>query len=212
MPILKQHPHYLGHLISGKGIQSLPDRILTITNIAVPKNIDELHHFLGLTGYYRKFIRLFADKMKPLSKPLWTDTKFQLPTQWQPILQYPNINKPYTLFTNTINCFFCICIQAVKSPDDLRPRAYTSVSFSNMQQRWCATEKETFMVYQSVLKWILCCINLYSPFCPAARKYPSLVIGPWNYEVTFIHIKGSKNILADAIFRLNTLDKYTEIH
>ena len=72
--VYKQHLQYLGHLISEKGIQSLPDKILTITNLTDPKNIDGLHHFLGLASYYRKFVPLFADITKPLNKLLWKDT------------------------------------------------------------------------------------------------------------------------------------------
>ena len=53
MSIFKQHLHYLGHLTSERGIKPLADKIRTMTNLAIPKNIDELHHFLGLTGYYR---------------------------------------------------------------------------------------------------------------------------------------------------------------
>ena len=70
----KQHLHYLGHLISEHGIQPLLDKIMAITNLAEPKNIDELH-FLGINGYYRGFILLFAD-IKTLNKVFRKDTKF----------------------------------------------------------------------------------------------------------------------------------------
>ena len=57
-------------------IQPLLDKIMTITNLPEPKNIDELHHVLGLTGYDIRFIPLFADITKPLNKPLRKDTIF----------------------------------------------------------------------------------------------------------------------------------------
>ena len=92
------------------GINPLLDKILTITKLAVPKNINELCHFLGLMGYYRKFVLLFADILEPLNKLLQKESKFQWSTQCQtafdhlknalskkPILKYPNINKPFTL-------------------------------------------------------------------------------------------------------------------
>ena len=47
-----------------------------------------------------------------------------------------------------------ILTQAVNDPSDLRPIAYSSGSFSNMQQRLSATEIEAFAVYQSILKFI----------------------------------------------------------
>ena len=45
--------------------------------------------------------------------------------------------------------------QAVDSLDYLRPVAFTSGSFSEMQQRWSATEKEAYALYQSILKFDL---------------------------------------------------------
>ena len=47
-------------------IKPLPDTCIAIKNLSEPENIDELHHFLGLSGYYRKFIPVFADITKPL--------------------------------------------------------------------------------------------------------------------------------------------------
>ena len=82
MPVLKQNLHHLGHLISEQGIQSLQDKIMTITNFAETKNIDELHHFLWLTGYCRRFIPLFTDIMRPLNTVLRKDKKFHCSTQF----------------------------------------------------------------------------------------------------------------------------------
>ena len=63
---------------------------------------------------------------------------------------YPN----HTLFTDANNYVYLgILTQAADGPDDLRPISNTSVSFSNSQQRWFATEKEAFAVYQTVLKF-----------------------------------------------------------
>ena len=70
------------------------------------------------------------------------------------IFQCPNMEKPYNLFTDTSHYVYSgVLTQAAESPDDLRPIPYTSGSFSDKQQRWSATEKEAFAVYQSVLKF-----------------------------------------------------------
>ena len=50
-------------------------------------------------------------------------------------------------------CLFWHSTQAVDGPDDLKPIAYISSSFSKTLQRWPATEKEGFADYQSVLKF-----------------------------------------------------------
>ena len=63
------------------------------------------------------------------------------------------MEKLYTLSTDACHYVYSeVLTHAVESPDDLRPIAYTSGSFSDIQQRWSATEKD-FAVYQSVLKF-----------------------------------------------------------
>ena len=67
---LKKYLHYLGHLISKQGIQPIPDKVTAIKILKEHNKIDELCHFPGLTGYYRKVVSLFADITKPLNKVL----------------------------------------------------------------------------------------------------------------------------------------------
>ena len=72
----------------------------------------------------------------------------------QPILQHPNTEKPYTIFTDACHYAYSgVLTQTVDSLGDLRPIVHTSGSFSDKQQKWSATEKEAFAIYQSVLKF-----------------------------------------------------------
>ena len=57
----KKHIQYLGHLISEEGIQSLPEKLEIIAKMPAPRNPKEVKQFLGLVGYYRKFVPRFAD-------------------------------------------------------------------------------------------------------------------------------------------------------
>ena len=52
----KKHIHYLGHLISADGIRPLKDKLDTICDMPAPHNSKEVKQFLGLAGYYRKFV------------------------------------------------------------------------------------------------------------------------------------------------------------
>ena len=67
----KSEIHYLGHLISPEGISPLPNKLDSIKQMPVPNSAKEIKQFLGLTGYYRKFVPRFAD----ISRPLTTLTK-----------------------------------------------------------------------------------------------------------------------------------------
>ena len=57
----KKYIEYLGHLISAEGIQALPEKFKSIAKMPAPKNPEEVKQFLGLVGYYRKFVSRFTD-------------------------------------------------------------------------------------------------------------------------------------------------------
>ena len=109
----KSEIHYLGHLISAHGISPLPDKLDTIKNMPTPKDAKEITQFLGLTGYYRKFVPRFADISRPLTQPTKKEMKFVWTPECQksfellkshlcgePILKYADTSKPYTLYTD----------------------------------------------------------------------------------------------------------------
>ena len=110
---LKSEIHYLGHLISADGISPLPDKLDTIKNMPALKDVKEIKQFLGLTGYYRKFIPRFADISRPLTQLMKKEMKFMWTPEClksfellklflcgEPILKYADTSKPYTLYTD----------------------------------------------------------------------------------------------------------------
>ena len=78
MYFLKKHVQYLGHLISGEGIEPLPEKSDSIKNMPAPQTPKEVKQFLGLIGYYRKFIPKFSDVVRPLTNL----TKNDMPCEW----------------------------------------------------------------------------------------------------------------------------------
>ena len=105
----KSKIHYLGHLISPEGISPLPNKLDCIKHMPVPKNAKEIKQFLGLTGYYRKFVPRFADISRPLTTLTQKDKEFKWTPTCQksfdllketlcgePVLKYAYTSKPYT--------------------------------------------------------------------------------------------------------------------
>ena len=67
---------FLGHVISGEGITVDPTKVDTVTNWEAPTIVGEIQSFLGLAGYYQRFIENFSRIAKPMTELLKKDTKF----------------------------------------------------------------------------------------------------------------------------------------
>ena len=104
----KTHVQYLGQLVSGKGIKPLPERLESTKKMPAPTTPKEINQFLGLVGYYRKFIARFADIARPMTNLTKQNVPFERTIQCQaffemlkealitsPILKYPYPNKAY---------------------------------------------------------------------------------------------------------------------
>ncbi|GJS51104.1 putative reverse transcriptase domain-containing protein [Tanacetum coccineum] len=68
---------FLGHMIDSEGIHVDPVKIEAIKDWASPKTPTEIHQFLGLAGYYRRFIKGFSKIARPMTKPTQKSMKFE---------------------------------------------------------------------------------------------------------------------------------------
>jgi hypothetical protein len=71
---------FLGHIISKEGIYVDPSKIQDVLSWHTPVNVDDIRSFLGLAGYYWRFIEGFSDITKPVTELLEKDKKFK----WTP--------------------------------------------------------------------------------------------------------------------------------
>ena len=136
------------------------------------KDVKEIKQFLGLMGYYRKFVPRFAD----ISRPLTTLTKKDMKFKWtpacqrsfnllketlccEPILKYADTGKPYTLYTDASKYGWAGVLTQKhttfidgKSHTTDHPVAFVSGLFRGSQLNWAALTKEAFAIYMSVKK------------------------------------------------------------
>ena len=168
----KSEIHYLGHLISPEGISPLPNKLDSIRHMPVPNSAKEIKQFLGLTGYYKKFVPRFADISRPLTTLTKKDAKFEWTSACQksfellkealcgePVLKYTDTSKPYTLYTDASKFGWAGVLTQPhtttidsKSTTTDHPVAFVSGLFRGSQLIWAALTKEAFTIYMSVKK------------------------------------------------------------
>ena len=164
--------HYLGHMLLAEGIQPLPEKLDSIINMPAPENQTEVKQFLGLVGYYCKFMPHFSDISRPLAKLMRKDTPFAWMKQCHlafnmlkdklceaPILCYPNSSKPYKLFTDTSKYrWTSVLTQEFETEvkgkvlKELHPITYIRGLFCRSQLNWAALTREAYAIYLSVKK------------------------------------------------------------
>ncbi|MEJ1821095.1 reverse transcriptase family protein [Escherichia coli] len=67
---------FLGHIVSAEGIKVDPVKVEAVSNWKVPTNANEVRSFLGLAGYYRRFIEGFSKLARPMTQQLRKGIKF----------------------------------------------------------------------------------------------------------------------------------------
>lgn len=105
----KQEVQYLGHIISGEGVQIDPQKISVILQWPIPKSLKALRGFLDLTSYYRRFIHNYGRMARPLTQLLkkgnfaWTEESKRAMQQLQTaittahVLMMPNFSQPFCI-------------------------------------------------------------------------------------------------------------------
>ena len=169
---LKKHIQYLGHIVSGDGLKPVPEKLSSIQQMPHPYTLKEVKQFLGLVGYYRKFIPRYADIARPLNALtrkdvgfIWTDIcqkSFELlktMVSEEPILVYPDPSKPYILFTDASKyAWSCVLTQEYthdiegKTVKILHPISYQSGLFKESQLNWACLTKKAYAIYMSIKK------------------------------------------------------------
>ena len=169
---LKKHIQYLEHIVLGKGITPMPEKLVCIQEMPPPKTPKEVKQFLGLIGYYQKFVPRFSDLARPLNALTRKDVSFEWTPVCQesfellkpspmtePILTYPDPNLPYVLFTDASKyAWACVLTQEKthqiegKEVKILHLITYMSGFFQGSQMNWACLTKEAYAIYMSIKK------------------------------------------------------------
>ena len=212
---------YLGHIISAAGVLMDHKKVSNMLDWPVPTGVKDLRGFLGLTGYYRRFVKNYGVIAKPLTNLLkkgnfeWSDNAqlafdtLKKAMVSAPVLALPNFNIPFVVESDASN----EGIGAVLSQGG-RPVAYFSKGLSTRHQVLSVYEKEMLAILAAIKRWHAYLMGRrfqiktdhYSlkflldqkANTPAQQAWIVKMMG-YDYEVSFR--KGSTNTVADALSR-----------
>jgi hypothetical protein len=151
---------YLGHVISGQGVCTDPDKISIIQKWPSPTNVTQLRAFLGLTGYYRRFIKGYGILCRPLFNVVKKDSFIWNADQKQaflhlkkvmshpPVLALPNFSQPFILEGDASGTG----IGAVLMQRG-QPIAFFSKSLGPKAMASSIYEKEAMAILEAIKKW-----------------------------------------------------------
>ena len=150
---------YLGYLVSEHGQKPDPSKCEAVKSIARPRCVKEVRQFLGLTSYYRRFVKGYSD----IARPLYDLTKADVKWNWDvncedafatlkeklttaPVLAYPDVNGgEFILDCDASNSGIGAVLSQLQSGAE-KVIAYSSRTLSEAEQKYCVTRKEMLSV------------------------------------------------------------------
>lgn len=152
--VLKQ-VKYLGHLIGHGTIRTDPDKVQAIRDFPLPKSVRQLRRFLGICGWYRRFVRNFASITSPLTDMLQKGRKFvwsedakssfvQLKEMLcsAPVLHNPDFSRPFSIQCDASQYGIGAVLAQTNEEGDEVPVAYMSQKLTSAQRNYTVSEQE----------------------------------------------------------------------
>jgi hypothetical protein len=213
---------YLGHVVSASGVCPEPSKIQAMVDWPLPTNITALRGFLGLTGFYRKFIQGYASIAAPLNSLLRKDSfvwnpeatiafnALKLAMTTAPTLALPKFTKPFVLETDASG----VAMGAVLMQDS-HPIAFFSKPFCPRLQKASTYVRELHAITTAVKKWRQYLLGhkfiIYTDHQSLKELLTQVVQTPeqqiylaklMGYDYTIHYKTGKTNVVADALSRL----------
>jgi transposase InsO family protein len=161
----KKSISFLGHVVGENGISMEEDKVEAIRKWPIPSNVTAVRAFLGLAGYYRRFVKDFSKISLPLTNLLRTEVKFQWTEQQQqsfsqlkqaitsaPVLAIADDSLPYVVSTDASG----FAIGATLSQDQgngLRPIGFLSHKMNEHEIHYPVHEQELLAIIIALKEW-----------------------------------------------------------
>ncbi|GFX78878.1 transposon Tf2-9 polyprotein [Trichonephila clavipes] len=223
---------FLGHIIENNKLFPSPSKTKSVVNYPEPKTTKEVQRFLGLTGYFRKFIPAYSVITKPLSDLLRKDTPFNFDIKQKasfdelkrllcqkPVLGIYRLNCETEIHTDaSMDGLSAVLLQISLDDNSLHPIYYMSRKTSETERKYTSYELEVLAIIEALKKFKVYILGM--PFkiitdCNAftktmSKKDLNTRIARWalnlqDYDYTILHRSGSQMAHVDALSRIQVL-------
>ncbi|WVZ49090.1 hypothetical protein U9M48_000471 [Paspalum notatum var. saurae] len=211
---------FLGHVISNGGIAVDQSKVSEVQNWKIPEDVKGIRSFLGLAGYYRRFIEGFSKIAKPMTALLEKNIKFQWTSACQkafeelkkrlttaPVLTFPDMHKPFSVYCDASRLGLgCVLMQEGKVI------AYASRQLRDHEKNYPTHDLELAAVVHALKVWRH---YLFGQKCDIYTDHKSLKYiftqtelnmrqRRWlelikDYDLEIHYHPGKANVVADAL-------------
>ncbi|PIK34915.1 Retrovirus-related Pol polyprotein from transposon [Apostichopus japonicus] len=160
--LFQQSVSYLGYVVSGTGVSTDPEKLKAVREWPQPQKLTHVRSFLGLCGYYRRFVQGFAEIAAPLFKLTEKKQKFDWNKDCEvafrrlkaaltsaPILAYPDPRIQFIVDTDACDFGVGAVLSQVQDGEE-RVISYFSKTMTKQEKRYCVTRKELLAVVKAV--------------------------------------------------------------
>lgn len=221
---------YLGHEVGLGQVAPKQANLEAIVNLKRPCNVREVRRVLGMTGYYRRFVRNFSDIAQPLTKLLEKGQKFVWSSQCEeafiklkmvlvsnPILTSPNFQRPFIIAVDASDIGIGGVLFQRNEVGEVHPVSYYSRKLLAAERKYSTIEKEALALVRTLVHFKPYVTNFSFPIEIWTDHNPLVFIERmkganqrilrWalqlqEFSLVIKHIKGSENRIPDALSRI----------
>lgn len=228
----KNEVSFLGHVVGERGISMEEQKVKAVRDWPVPKDVSDVRSFLGLAGYYRKFVRKFSEIASPLSELLQKNVVFKWTQQHDdafnalkhalttaPVLIIPDVELPLTVRSDSSG--FAVGATLMQDQGNgLQPCAFMSKKMLPAEKNYRVHEQEMLGIICALKEWrhylsgskhtidIITDHNSLKhfdtqPHLTARQARWAEFLAEFDYTITYKD--GKSNVVADALSRRSDL-------
>ncbi|WVZ52002.1 LOW QUALITY PROTEIN: hypothetical protein U9M48_003098 [Paspalum notatum var. saurae] len=210
---------FLGHILYEKGVAVDPGKVESVLNWKQPESVSEIRSFLGLVGYYRRFIKDFSKTAKPMTsltkknaKYTWSPNReeaFRRSLTTAPVLAQPDVAKPFDVYCDASgNGLGCVLMQ------EGRVVAYASRQLRKHEANYPTHDLELATVVHALKIWRHYLLGNTCHIYTDHKSLKYILTQPelnmrqrrWlelikDYDLEIHYHPGKANVVADALSR-----------